>query len=335
MHASTRPVTTLDLIALIPHLLGFQPTESVAVLPLHGSRVGQGIAVDYDHGSIAASDSPEIRRAMAALLDREPTAAILISYEMVTDDSAGLSSTLAAILSDAGLDLVERVIVTPTHWRHFDCACCPPEGRALPVNEPEAAREFRKATDSAPAPSMRALRARLVPGVRAERVAAYCAEPVAEAVPRSERAEAWARVMAPGRPVEDVPALDLAVACMATHEGAFRDALIFSICPDFVKRYPLSDQDREGLRSPLNGIEAPVDARLAVRMVHRLADVCAALPDPQAAPTLAILGTVAWWHGQNALGEAAVERAVQTDPDCRLAQLVGTMLTLGIRPQGE
>ncbi len=326
-----QPVTTLDLIALVPHLLGFQPTESVAVLPLHGARVGHGIAVDYGAGP---ADSPEVNRAMATLLEREPTAAILICYETITNGSDSMAANLATILADAGLDLVERVVVTPTHWRHFECGCCPPEGHALPVDEPEAVRDFRAATDSAPAANRRALRARLAPDARAAQVATLCAA-TAGTIPTSEWASAWARLLAPSRPLESVPALDLAIACMAAHEGAFRDALIFALCPDFVDRFPMPDQDREGLRAAMRGIDTPLDANQALRMVHRLTEVGAAMPDPQAAPTLAVLATVAWWHGQVAVGEVAVERAIETDPSCRLAQLIGTMLTLGLRPQGE
>ena len=69
------------------------------------------------------------------------------------------------------------------------------------------------------------------------------------------------------------------------------------------------------------------------RIERRLCELCAALPDVWAVPTLTVLASFTWWRGDGALTRIALDRALRVDPHYRLAQLLERMVDLAIRPE--
>ena len=95
---------------------------------------------------------------------------------------------------------------------------------------------------------------------------------------------------------------------------------------------------RSGLLDPTIGqavqasIPLPTNPEDVERVLGRLTEACAAIPDQYAVPTLVVLAMHSWWHGNGTLSRFAVDRALTTDPRYQLALLVERMLNLGHPP---
>jgi hypothetical protein len=68
-------------------------------------------------------------------------------------------------------------------------------------------------------------------------------------------------------------------------------------------------------------------------VVERLAMVCRRSPPELSPGPLTVLGHVAWWMGDGAMARTAVQRALEVDPDYRLAVLLERMVDVAVRPR--
>ena len=68
-------------------------------------------------------------------------------------------------------------------------------------------------------------------------------------------------------------------------------------------------------------------------LVERLAMVCRASPPELSPGPLTLLAHVVWWLGDGALARTALDRALEVDPDYRLATLLATMVDVAARPR--
>jgi hypothetical protein len=157
------PTTTIrvreprELIALIPHQLGFQPDESAVVVSLREPRGRVGLVARVDLGDLSdVSSGPQLARTLVTHLVHDGAArAVLVLY--TADDGAAAAESAAVRgdeehprmgrsprvraaarhLADAAepyLGEVAAWVVGPTGYRGLDClssACCPPGGRPL------------------------------------------------------------------------------------------------------------------------------------------------------------------------------------------------------------
>lgn len=90
-------------------------------------------------------------------------------------------------------------------------------------------------------------------------------------------------------------------------------------------------------RGPDSGLDGGPDGGrvlVARRFLARLQDLVRAVPDEHAPPMLTVVANLAWWLGDGALARTCLERALESDPDYRLALLLEHMVDLGIRPAG-
>ena len=62
------------------------------------------------------------------------------------------------------------------------------------------------------------------------------------------------------------------------------------------------------------------------------ADMTGRAPDEVRAAPASLLGFAAWLGGHGALAWCAIDRALEVDPDCTLAQLVAELLTAAVSP---
>lgn len=67
-------------------------------------------------------------------------------------------------------------------------------------------------------------------------------------------------------------------------------------------------------------------------LLSRLEAVCRMTPAAHAAPVLSLLASLAWWSGDGARAGIAADRALELEPDNRLAGLVRQSLDHGLRP---
>ena len=68
-------------------------------------------------------------------------------------------------------------------------------------------------------------------------------------------------------------------------------------------------------------------------LVERLAMVCRAAPPELSPGPLTVLAHVVWWLGDGALARTALDRALEVDPDYRLATLLERMVDVAARPR--
>lgn len=129
----------VDILAFIPHSLGFVPQESLVLMTMDSSRLGATLRLDLP---AAALDYSEFAARVTELL-RSDRAANGVLMAMYTDRKwpkpgvppyRKLVDQLGRQLADAGLPLRDGWLVSESAWREYFCSdssCCPWPGRPL------------------------------------------------------------------------------------------------------------------------------------------------------------------------------------------------------------
>ncbi len=317
-----------SLLSALPHLLGYQPSDSVLGIALHDQRLGMVERIDIPpadelDGMLAVTVPPMLRQ--------QPTAVLVIGYETVTGHAEKAVHAFASTLAAAGLGVPTPVLVTPTGWRHLGCTCCPTEGNPLPAPEHPVGLEMSVATGSAPAHSREDLAQRLAPAKHAETVGAECERITTERAEDVQAAAlAWGRIVTTGSAVTELPPHVLALAAVALIRNTvteFRDALLCHLCPGTMPSDQLDQHTVEAIRSSV--MIDPEQPRALT--LDRLVQTAASLPDCHAVPTLTVVANYAWWCGDGTIARLALDRALSIDPNYRLAVLLSRVVDLAIR----
>ncbi|HTY73908.1 MAG TPA: DUF4192 domain-containing protein [Actinomycetes bacterium] len=308
-----------DVLAALPYLVGFPPTESVVAIGLHGrrKRLRVTLRVDLAGAEAAVADglveAPSHPAALAAALSRAGASRVVLV--VVTDraeeglTAADLVSVLAGELEARRIEVEDAVLARGDRWFSYLChnpACCPPEGTPLPGDDRVAA-ELALAGE-APFRSRADVEALVAPeqGIRRQAVEAAVDALLAvgpsgpDAVDERTSLRTAFRTVVSGRPLE----AQNAALCLLWLTGSHvRDACL----------------------NPTTGPEGEAALRLWCELA-RLAPA-----DLVSAPaTLAAF--VALCRGQGALANAALDEALADDPGYTLAQLLRHIATAGIPP---
>ncbi|MGO4599473.1 DUF4192 domain-containing protein [Terrabacter sp. 2RAF25] len=341
----TSPPVTLrspaELLAVIPHLLGFEPQQSIVVLALRGSKIGLTQRMDLPD----TERVDEVARALAGhALKDGAEAALIVGYEDAPGESLRLIETLSARLQQRDVSVRDRIVVHDGRWRSLDCdrpSCCPPEGNPLPSPAQAApvVAEFI-GVGSAPLPDRQTLAAQLEPGPTADAVAELlrrgqdAMSTMTDTEARHRLADVWARVLTIGE--APITATEAAVALESLTDVSTRDGITSLLIPNSLGLDVLP----EGIQSLIRRIHTVRGAHedhdadpKAGAMKARLIDLCQHATDEHAAPVTTLLATYSWWHGDGALARVAIDRALRCDPTYRLARLLCLMLDEGIRPE--
>jgi uncharacterized protein DUF4192 len=315
-----------DVLAVIPHLLGFHPAQSLVVVGAGGprQRIELGFRYDLPDPPDAAVTRQIAGHATAVLAHRTIATVIAIGYgtgRLVTPVMDGFAATARR----GGLEVRELLRVQDGRYWSYLCrnpACCPAEGVPFDVHSHPAAAVMT-AAGLAAYPDRAALARTIAPlaGKRARirdeavtraaaRVTALMAESSAAAGPdplrlviaegrRSVR-EAIERYRAGGR-ITDPGELAWLVVSLA--------------------RLPVRDDAWARM------VPAHRDAHLRLwsDLVRNAAGTW--LPAPAA-----LLAFTAWQCGEGALASIAVERALTADPGYSMALLLGDILDAGVPP---
>lgn len=349
-----------DLLALIPHQLGFAPERSAVALSLRPprARVGLTARVDLDD-LLDPSTGPQLSRTLVSHLAADgATAAVLVLYVPDVVEDRISEELLAAVLrfDDAcgpHLDLREVWVVDPSRY-----ACVHPDG---------VVDEGRPTTDLAES----AVGAHLVfsgSTVAADRAALAAAGPAAparresasRAARRSLRARdaavaradqdallewragavrTWRALVAASVPGATPPPPELGRLCAGLDDVVVRDAVLLSLVsevgdlPEVSLLGPDATEDRTSwaiscIVDPVIGVAPSAAIVEPARRV--LTELVAHRPRQPAAPTL--LGLLAWWEGSGAAADAWLERASDADPGYRLAGLLRQAVDAGMPP---
>jgi len=338
--SSIKLTSPRELLAVVPYLLGFNPTNSIVTMCLSNNKLGLTQRLDLPRPQNAHDVAQAL---LPTLVTENPDSVILIGYEDCAGDSLPALEALTTALHSHSMPIHDRLVVRDGRWRSLDChnpSCCPAGGS--PVPEPAdvsgVVAEF-VGQGVSPHPDRESLAREVEPGPQAAAVASLMRsrQKAGEgpAVPRAELFAAWPRILDPEAP--DITVEDAAMASVSLLDIEFRDGLVAWLCPGTIGLDELSEEVQRlfsGLESALQREDIPPSSTGAQNAIQdRLIRLCAMLPDDVAAPVLTLLAAFTWWRGDGALARVALARALRCDPDYRLAQLLLQMVELAIRPQ--
>lgn len=358
MTTTVRPRTPAELAVLVPYQLGYHPGPSLVLIALDGRRLGmlqrQDLIADPEHCDRAA-------RQAVGIMDREGASALLvIAFEEDEGSSAPLREAVCIEAEELALPVAEHLVVRDGRWFAPDCRqpCCPEEGLALPRPEDVPSVASFVAAGVAPLPSRDALVAGVLPErdeERAARLERHLEVLMVFAAGRGRIVEwddrlreTWRALLDPGpeaTPVADLGDAELARAGWSLEDVVWRDALMAVLCPGAFPTSTAECVDTELATSAARAcpwvgpdptvlpardvIDRSSDEVLRVR--RRLVELSRLLPIELTPPVLTLVAHLAWWSGDGTVAAIALERALDVDPEYRLAGLMDQLLSVGAR----
>ncbi|GIF71108.1 DUF4192 domain-containing protein [Asanoa siamensis] len=343
MTATEAPPITVrscaDLIASVPYLLGFYPTESIVVLAIVGDRVR--FVARGDLPSAASVD--EAARRLVAVLVRDTVDAIAIIGYGPSNAVTPIAEAVCVALRSTDITMLDVLRVQDGRYWSYVCAnpnCCPPEGQpfdptttcvgAAAVYAGRVALPDREAVADSIAPVTGPDRAPMTEATA--RADARLTALVDRTRAAADRGSTRLRPMTPRAAGAAVQAnARVARALRAAGDEAVDDA---------------ADRYRAGGRLTDDEV-----AWLSVLLVHLpvrdhawehttddewqvdlWSDVVRRVDPPLAAAPASLLAFAAWRVGLGALATIAVERALAVDPEYGLALMVDDVLEQCLPP---
>ncbi len=315
----TSPVTLRarspeDLLALVPVVLGFEPTESVVMLTF-----------DAAHPFHARVDLPADRADAAAVADllldpavRHRVGRVVLLLYSAEPDRRVVTDTWRALRRGCrarGLDVVEALRVTPT--RYHPLLGGEPRLRELGVPYDVASHPFR---------AQAVLDGRVTRRSRADLAADLAADPCAvlSLEEAARRCPAWpwehdaaappSALLAEGEWVEQ--AVDRHLDAGSVPDDAEAARLLRALTVTAV---------RDAAWSRLPRPRAREGVRLLTDLVRRA-------PDDWLPPVAALLAWAAWQSGEGALAWCALDRGDAVDPHYPLARTLAGALARAVPP---
>lgn len=331
-----------EIIALLPYQLGFVPADSLALVGLRGGQLAVTARLDRP----PTCEVVDAARQMAAGVARaEPDELIVLCYGGYTQGDRDFVDVLRWELDGFGVGVPHVASVHGVQWRAEQCTCggCPDELTEIPAASTVAPVAEHVLRGVVPAPNRDELRHRfdLRHPLVAQAVGARLSERHTRCVVADgsdgEGAEALQRLLCEhGTVVPRLPIGVLAAATAAVARVTVRDLVLAWLMPDFLSAeqvLPDELEERYDLGPP------PLWARGEGTFDDPVSDVAARLeawvgciPEAHSVPVLMLIAGIHWRAGSGVLAMLAVERALDIEPDCRLAQLFAAALRGGLRP---
>ncbi|WP_246123211.1 DUF4192 domain-containing protein [Cellulomonas terrae] len=355
-----------EILALVPHRLGFRPRDSAVAVSLRPPRGAVGLVVRVDLPHLAhPADGPLLARTLVAHLGRDGgRRAILVLYtDRDPREQDGIAQVAARHFREAAEDALGDVlvwVVTPTGYLCLDCAedCCPPGGRPLRDLDSTQVGATLVLAGSAVADSredvarIRPQRAdvrRSTARVR-RRWEDRCAEAVVagdDAVGRwrEDSLAAWRQAVAivgAGEPGSGGAPWGRVEAGLT--DRRVRDGVLVALVPgtsDLPERCVRTVPSTPELDAALGGALALIlDPRRGIvpparpTAVHEavLEAVVARGRTGAQAPALTLLALLAWWRGDGARARLLLDGALDADAEYHLAELLDDALAAAIPP---
>jgi hypothetical protein len=314
------------ILAVVPHLLGFHPANSLVVLGIGGPHARIRLAFRYDLPDPPNEAlSADIASHATSVLCREHlTMAVIIGYG-AGQAVSGVVDVVAPALRDAGIVIQDALRVQDgRYWSYLchDPRCCPADGAIYnPAAHPAAAAL------AAAGLTVRSDRAALV-GTLARTPESI--EPMTHAVERARRKagqliDQTLSVTADGDPLQAIADAGRRSVRQAVTKYR-RGAEITD--PDEIAWLGLALTDlrvRDDAWARMDPAFNDAHRRLWTRLLRYL-------PKEFAPAPAALLAFVAWQAGDGALASIAIERALSADPGYSMAQLIADALQAGLPP---
>lgn len=303
-----------ELIAAVPHLLGFHPQESVVLIALHGKKIGLTVRADL----VPLEQAPLLAEQLLVPMTRQqPTGvvAVVIAGRADADREpphGALVTVLETVFGDAGLPVLHAAWVAATAagapWCCYDdpqCAGTIADPATTPLAAASVAtgavtyrnRDELAALLAGEEPATLRRRAALLDAVEAE-------HPMSAAV----RAQRLARLGELRRAASE-DRLELSDTTVTEVASALCDHRVRDACLPWC-----------------TGADAHGAERLWLALVR-------ATPGPHRAEPAALLALVAYLRGDGALAGLALDAAQQAWPDHSLSGLLRAALEGGMAPE--
>lgn len=319
-----------DLLALVPYLLGFQPVSSLVVLALDGSSILLTARLDLPAPTEPAQPlHAALNRLAATMATHGATGAILAGYGSAEQVQRAVHAATLA-LGAVCVPVREALRAADDRFYSLTCAdptCCPPEGTPFDPTTSSAAATAVLAGLVA-LPDRAALAAGLAPVTGAARDAM-----VEATIMAAEFVLELIEAVAPGAGDDPDTSLDTPLGRALLDAGR---TLLAEAQRSYQDRRPVGDE-QAALLSVL--LELPSVREHAARhttaaqwQIQMWSDLLRrAEPDFTTAPAT-LLALAALQAGNGALADIAVRRALQSDPNDRLSQLLAKAIAAGIDP---
>jgi hypothetical protein len=326
-----------DLIAIVPYLLGFHPTDSVVVLAVRGKRPVFTIRLDLLPTGAPAGELRDLVEPVPQLLRQNRASGALIVAYGPADRATPAVAAVRAALRPTGLDVIEALRVSDGRYWSYLCAnrdCCPAAGTPFDMSSSAAAAAATVAGMVA-LPDRAALVRQVGPADEPTRRA------MREATRRAD-VRMWSLVEEAGGPgvYDDEPddeerwaaAADAVLAAgrravargLATHAdgGRLSDDEAAWLCL-LISLIPVRDHAWQQI------IDNPGDVELHKGL---WLDITSRAEDELVPAPGCLLAFCAWTEGHGALASAALERVLDLDPDYSMADLLLRGLSTGLHP---
>ena len=311
----------LDLVEAIPFLFGYHPAESLVVLGLRKGRVGMSMRLDL---------CPDQEMLIDSVVDffrsEWPEQILAVVYDCTCTPAPALAAGLRTRFNDEGVGVREVALVRSGRCYSLMCSndrCCPREGWPLPEPDPLMVSAMAATLGAdVPLSSRDSLVARLQPvqGAQAERMRDALDTAAADF---EARVNSGMALVGQDGVKAALASIDRAAAKLAPGDG----------------RQPLSDADAASL------IVAMLDPQVRdMAIAHTVArkdeatyeevwvELTRRAVDDWAAPVATAAALFAWQRGSGTRARVAVERALDADPQYRLALLLEHALDVGMPP---
>lgn len=343
-----------ELLAAVPYLLGFHPSDSLVLILTRAGRLHLVCRHDLP---MTQPEAARLAADVAQLSARDRAdPAIIVAYEGLAGRADRARHTVRSLWADRPEAPVEFVVRDRRWWLaapdgHLDGPGHPePDSEALP-----ALAEWVAAGIS-PLTGREALQQALEPTALAASVAAELIScRAAGNLTWPARLAAWSAVLDLDQHRHPLHRDEVALAATALDEVAWRDAVIGWLVPDSrPARTAAIDRLLQASWGPAPwgggaapevphrpsaraGRPGPADADRGARLflarhcLDRLTLFGRSLPTGEQAPALTVLAAFAWSLGDGARAGVALDRALWIEPSDTLAALLQRLVQLGIR----
>jgi hypothetical protein len=319
-----------EVAAALPHLLGFRPEESVVVVGLggpSGGRVGLTVRADLPPPQHAVPLASALARGIAT----DDPAAVVIAVVSESDDEfdpdggvdlphRDVVHALVVTLADSRIPVRDALLVRGGRWWSYDCpheCCFPGAGTPLPPGT-SALEAASVATGQVLAQSREELEARITHLDRVDR------EAVREACFAMVNTRT-ARAAAAGWGAVEKDAWAAVEAAVSERRA---EAAVPPLAPEALAEIVWGLQHTT-LRDRALGLALGEDAAAAEAL---WTECTRRAPWMLAAAPATLLAVSAWLRGDGAMASVALERALGSDEDYPLAQLLRSALAACMRP---
>lgn len=310
-----------DLLAAIPFLIGYHPTDSLVIVSLKEDCVGMAMRVDYP--ITESVTSAEAFDALVYHLVREGAqGALIVAYVPEgRSDGVEILENISIALTRVEIPIRESLLIAGGRWRSVLCAdqdCCPAEGNELPeITSSRVAVE--QVADGRPMPYGN--REGMADSIASlplandvdfvTQVAQSCIDPDSDQLQKAQRIGALAVLDLASRFISGSLGRDIA------GDQKLSAQVLASLCDIQVRDFALGSHD-----------EASIEIYWTMwRYLIRIA------PSGFVAPVASLLAALSYEKGEGALAQRCLDRALADDPSYSLAGLLRRVFSAGWPPE--